>query len=78
MSRASMNTQVWHGNITGPDGGLKARTVMKRGNDREASEDNCASTPYSTVDSNVEDAGATQDTLPPAVDQADNTGVQEE
>ena len=36
MSRASMNTEVWHDKIMGLKDGLKTRAVTKIGNDREA------------------------------------------
>ena len=78
MSRASMNTEAWHGKIIGLKGGPKARVVAKRENNREVPMNWSASTTNITIDSNAEDVGATQDAPPLAANQADDTGMQEE
>ena len=77
MSRGSMNTEAWHGEITGLKGGLQARATTKRNNDTDAPEDRSDPMVDGDANSNGEDAMNTEE-APHRAAQADTGGVQKE
>ena len=77
MSRGSMNTEAWHGEIMGLKRGLQVRAASKRNNDTDAPEDGSVPMVDSDVDSNAEDAVNSKE-APHRATQADTGGVHNE
>ena len=77
MSRGSMNTEAWHGEIMGLKRGLQVRAASERNNDTDAPKDGSVPMADGDADSNAEDARNAKEAPHRAV-QEDTGGMQKE
>jgi hypothetical protein len=77
ISRASMNTEAWHGRIMGLTRGLQARAASKQDKDTDSPNNESDSEEEGDAEGAVEDPSSTNEAAhPPAP--AETGGVQEE